>query len=62
MKHIIKICWVITAAAGLLASFVLAATAIVARGAPQQAAGAAMALGIVVIPYIVTKALDGLTK
>jgi hypothetical protein len=35
-------------------------TLVLANSAPQQAAGAAMALGYAVIPYVLARAIDGL--
>ena len=57
---LIRICWGVTAAIAAL-SFVTFASALGrAESAPQQAAAAAMTLGWVVIPYVFTRALEGL--
>jgi hypothetical protein len=49
---------IITYIAAVIAAFVLFATESSANGAPQEAAGAALALGIVVIPYCVTATMQ----
>jgi hypothetical protein len=62
MKTLVKIAWGLTAVAAILAAAALFMSSMLSRSAPQQAAGAATALGIAVIPYILAKALDGLSK
>jgi hypothetical protein len=56
----IKLLWVITLLCALIAGAVLALTVLAASGAPQQAAGAAIALAVAVIPYVLTRAAEGL--
>jgi len=58
----IKFFWVITLLCAILAGLVLGFTVLAAAGAPQQAAGAAIALGLAVIPYIATRAIQELEK
>ena len=55
-------CWVITIIASILAAFVLIGTVVGSSGAPQEAAGAAISAAIVIIPYVFTKAVEGLTN
>lgn len=58
----ISFSWVITILATVVAVGVLLLTFGAAKGAPQEAAGAAIACAIVVIPYVFTRALEGLRK
>lgn len=51
--------WICTFLAACLAALT-AGYAVVAGGAPQQAAAAAIALCIAVIPYIFTRACEGM--
>jgi hypothetical protein len=62
MKFAIGLCWVITAIATLPAAFYLYLAVMFGGGAPQQAAGAAIALALVVIPYVFTRAMEGMSK
>jgi hypothetical protein len=52
--------WVVTLLAACVSAFVFAAAIVGAKGAPQEAAGAAIALCIVVIPYVFTRAIEGI--
>jgi hypothetical protein len=54
-----KFFWLVTALAACLAGATLAATLATSSGAPQQAAGAAIALAIAVIPYVFTRTVEG---
>lgn len=56
----IKFLWVVTLLAALVAGAVLALTVLLATGAPQQAAGAAIAVAVAVIPYVLARAAEGL--
>lgn len=57
-----KICWVATLLAAVLAGFLGFVMVRGATGAPQEAAGAAMALAIAVVPYVFTRAIEGLSR
>lgn len=57
---VVKICWGITALAACIAALVFVSIMGEANGAPQEAAGAAMALAIAIIPYVFTRCLEGL--
>lgn len=57
----VKFLWVITALA-CIPSGALLLLALVAQGAPQQAAGAAIAVAVAVIPYVFTRAVEGTMK
>ena len=59
MRALILICWIVTLIATLPAAAMLLA-AFGATGAPQEAAGAAIACAIVVVPYVFTRAIEGL--
>ena len=52
--------WVCTLLAACIAALVLVATLVMAKGAPQEASGAAIALCIAVIPYVFTRAVEGM--
>jgi len=52
--------WVITVLAACVSALVFALSMAGAKGAPQEAAGAAIALCIVVIPYVFTRAIEGI--
>ena len=58
----VKICWVITALASAVGLFILFATLSSASGAPQEAAGAAIAVACVAIPHVFTRAMEGVTR
>ena len=60
MRGWIWFCWLVTAIAAAVALLQLAVTFGSSLSAPQQAAGAAMACGLVVVPYVFTKAMEGL--
>jgi hypothetical protein len=62
MNVFTKICWGITAFATLPAAICLLATFSGSASAPQEAAGAAMACAIVIIPYVFTRAIEGLAQ
>ena len=57
-RFIVKFFAVVIFFAGLLASAVLAITLAGSTGAPQEAAGAAIALAIVAIPYCMGRAVQ----
>ena len=50
-------CWIITLICSALGGILLFDTFLSADSAPQQAAGAAMAVAIVVIPYVFSRAI-----
>lgn len=54
-------CWVITILCCIVAGIILISTSIGSNGAPQQAAGAAIAAALVVIPYVFTRAVSELS-
>lgn len=55
----IKICWIATALSAGAALLTFVATMTDAGSAPQEAAGAAMALAIAIIPYVFTRCMKG---
>jgi len=57
-----KICWAVTLLATCFAALEFVAGTGTATGAPQQAAGAAMALAICVIPYVFTRCVEGMAR
>lgn len=54
-----KFFWVCTLLASILAGAVLAFGLLMAKGAPQEAATAGVALCLAVIPYVFTRAIEG---
>jgi hypothetical protein len=54
-----KFFWLATAVAASFAVVVLLGTLATSTGAPQQAAGAAVAVAVAVIPYVFTRAIEG---
>lgn len=57
-----KVCWGITLLAAALAAVLGFVMARAATSAPQEAAAAAMALAIAVLPYVFTRAVEGLER
>ena len=62
MPGFVGLCWVITGLAACIAGAVLFLPFAGASGAPQEAAGAALALAICVIPYVFTRACQAFTE
>jgi hypothetical protein len=58
MASVRKFFWIITAIAGALAGLLFIGFVGTANGAPQEAAGAAIAIGTAIIPYVFARALD----
>jgi hypothetical protein len=58
---IAKICWIITFFAACAAGLMLFGTFKTASSAPQEAAGAALAIAVAIIPYVFTRAVAGLS-
>lgn len=56
----IKFLWVCTALGSLLGGLGLLASLLLVNGAPTQAAGAALSIGMAVIPYCLARAAEGL--
>lgn len=54
-----KFLWFCTLVASVLAGALVVVTLETAKGAPQEAAGAAIALCIAAIPYVFTRAIEG---
>jgi len=57
-----KFMYVLTIVGVLIAAFQFYATMTSSNGAPQQAAGAAMSLCWVVIPYVLARAVEKLSE
>lgn len=53
--------WGLTCIAALVAGLILAVTVSQADSAPQEAAGAAMAVGIAVIPYVFARSVEAIS-
>jgi hypothetical protein len=58
MKYV---CYGITLVCCIIAGFELVFTITSANGAPQEAAGAAIAAALVIIPYVFTRCVDALS-
>lgn len=56
----VSILWVLTILGTLYGGFTFAQTLMLADSAPQQAAGAAMAVGWAILPYILARAVSEL--
>jgi hypothetical protein len=56
----IKFLWFLTLAGSLLGGVGLVDSLLFAQGAPGQAAGAAISIGLAVIPYCLARAAEGL--
>ncbi|MFC0677495.1 hypothetical protein ACFFGH_06480 [Lysobacter korlensis] len=59
MRGFIAVCWALTVAGCMLGAFLVFST-LYANGAPQQAAAAALACAVTVIPYVFTRAIEGM--
>jgi hypothetical protein len=59
IMNFLRISWIVTGAAACIALLQFIGSMNDANGAPQQAAGAAIALAIAVVPYIFTRAVEG---
>lgn len=55
-----RILWLLPILGAVAASFILLLTFTMTKGAPQEAAGAALACAVAIIPYVLCKALIGL--
>lgn len=58
----VKALWFLTILCALLAAIVLGLTVLVSSGAPQQAAGAAIAAALAIIPYVLARSSESLLK
>lgn len=58
----IAIFWAVTLLAACASAFFLFLGLSTATGAPQQAAAAGVAVAVVVIPYVFTRAIEGIVK
>jgi hypothetical protein len=52
--------WILTVLGSLMAAGVLVITVLLATGAPQQAAGAAIACAVAIIPYVLARAVEAI--
>lgn len=59
-RSVVSLLWLITLLGGCAAIFFLYLTLSDSNGAPQQAAGAAIAIAFVAIPYIIARAVEGI--
>jgi hypothetical protein len=57
-----RIMWVVTFFSCLLGALVLVVGVLGADGAPQEAAAAAVAVALAVIPYCFTKSIEGMDR
>jgi hypothetical protein len=53
--------WIITILACIVAGFLFVVTVSQSNGAPQEAAGAAMACALAIIPYVFARAIEKLS-
>ena len=57
----VRICWVLTLVIAII-GFVVLLHAMSADTAPQQAAGVVFAIGLAVIPYVATRAIQEFSR
>lgn len=57
-----KFCWIVTLLSAVAAGFTLIWTTLFATSAPQQAAGFANACALAIVPYVFTRAIQGLAS
>lgn len=58
----LKFMWVLTIIFSVLGAIVFVISVTSANGAPQEAAGSAMALCLTVIPYVISRAVSEIKK
>ncbi len=58
----LRLCWIVTLIMTALAAWQFVADLSRANGAPQQAAAAAMALALSIIPYVFTRCVEKLSS
>jgi ABC-type spermidine/putrescine transport system permease subunit II len=58
----VKLCWVVTAVASAIGLLILFSALGNSNSAPQQAAGAGMAIACAAIPYIFTRCMEGILR
>jgi len=54
--------WIVTILACIVAGFLFVMTITSSNGAPQEAAGAAMACAVTIIPYVFARAVEKLAN
>lgn len=59
-RSVVSLFWLVTLLSSCAAIFMFYFTMKHSNGAPQQAAGAAIAIALVVIPYVITRAIEGI--
>lgn len=57
-----KFFWLIAMFGAICGGITLVGTFLGANGAPQEAAGAAIACALCVIPYVLARSLEGMSK
>lgn len=57
-----KALWIVTLVSTSFAAMALLVSLASAKGAPQEAAGAAIACAMAIIPYVFTRAIQGLSS
>ena len=62
MRVLIAIAWLVSLLASVAGCGVLISGVAGATSAPQEAAAAGIALGVVIIPYCIARALSGLNE
>jgi hypothetical protein len=60
--NVAKFGWMMAATGAILAGLILVGTVLLGSSAPQQAAGAAIAAAVAVIPYVFARAVEGLAR
>ncbi|HPJ36692.1 MAG TPA: hypothetical protein PK358_17785 [Spirochaetota bacterium] len=57
-----KVLWILTIVFSILGALLFVGTIASSNGAPQEAAGSAMALCLAVIPYVLSRAVSEIKK
>jgi hypothetical protein len=61
MRALIVICWIVTGLATLVAALIAVPVLLSGEAsAPQQGAAGAMACALAIIPYVFTRAIEGM--
>lgn len=62
MQFFIRLLWFVTLLCTILSGVIIIFTTMVSKGAPQEAAGYAMACAIAIVPYVFTKAFSAMVS
>ncbi|MEN6538906.1 MAG: hypothetical protein ABFC67_04775 [Mizugakiibacter sp.] len=60
MKVLSQLSWLVTFLASFFGAFLIFSALTSSLSAPQEAAGAALACGVVIVPYVFSRTIDAL--